>query len=406
MSLFLQRFGLPFGEKALSVVGPIGLGLAVYGLATGALSFHKARLITYLALVFLVLLGMTWHAAEPFSFAVGSNVNSLAQFLLLTGFATLTFAEPVDETAFFDRVTFWFGVIALAGILQFLAQFFGLGLFAFTGLLPDSILYESGYNLQILVGVGEVLKSNGFVLVEPSVFSQLMALALIIEAMGRRRLPYLAVFIAGLLLSFSGTGWIVLGAFVVGSMIGAGWRGLLIAVGVLIALGIVLAVASVAAPDFVESLAGRISEVNRPSTSGHLRFVTPFWVLSDVQAINPLAGLVGLGSGVSERLTLPYEYNVNTPIKVMIDYGAPVLVAYVLLFVIGRKTPVQTTVVLPAVVLFMFTGGYQQFPPMVFIVLLLTAVARLRVSEKTQPLGAARRQAPVPIRPWAASNAR
>ena len=128
-------------------------------------------------------------------------------------------------------------LVAIAGILQFAAQFAGLGLFAFKGLLPGSILFEAGYNLEIPIGVGNLLKSNGFVLVEPSVMSQLMSLGLIIEALGCRRAGYLAAFTAGLLLSFSGTGWIVLGAFVIGVAFVMGGRGLLIAGGVVAMLG-------------------------------------------------------------------------------------------------------------------------------------------------------------------------
>lgn len=88
-----------------------------------------------------------------------------------------------------------------------------------------------------------------------------------------------------------------------------------------------------------------------PDEVGQLVAAT-FWVLSNAQKSNPFVGLVGLGSGASDRMSLPYEYAMNTPVKVMVDYGAPVLVAYVLLFVLGGKTPVQAAVVVPAVVMF------------------------------------------------------
>lgn len=392
VSLVLQRFGVPFGGKQLSIVGPIGLALAAWGLFSGALAFHRGRLVTYLALFVLLMVGMVRHAADPGGFGEGVNTNSLAQFLILTAFATLTFAEPVDETAFFHLVTFALMLVAVAGILEFFAQFAGLRVFAFTGLLPDKILFEEFYNVEIPVGTGDMLKSNGFVLVEPSVFSQLMAVGLIIEAVSRRRLGYLAAFVAGLLLSFSGTGWIVLAAFVLGSAVVMGWRGLLIAGGVVGALGMVLVAAYFLAPDIVETIGSRLDEISRPSTSGHLRFITPFWMLHDVLSRDSLAWLLGIGSGGSERLILPYDYNVNTPVKVTVEYGLPALIAYVLLFVLGRKSPVQAAVVFPAVVLFFFTGGYQQFPPMVFIVLLLTAVARLRATKQPVALPADARQ--------------
>ncbi len=376
--LLLQRFGVPFGDKQLSIVGPVGVALAAWGLASGVLALHRARLVLFLLLVTVVLIGLGYHAALPSGLGDGSNVRSLAQFLLLTAFATLTFTERLEERVFFRLVTSILLVVALAGIGQFAVQFVGLRLFSFTGLLPDSLLFELGYNLEIPVGIGEILKSNGLVLVEPSVFSQMMAVGLMLEAVAFRRPAFLVAFAAGLLLSFSGTGWIVLAAFVVGSAVASGRRGLLTAGGVVLLLGLVLLVVSVAAPDFAAALIGRLDEVGHPGTSGHLRFVTPFWMLDDVMNADPVAFLLGIGSGGSERLPLPYEYDVNTPVKIMAEYGAPALLAYVMLFVVGRKTPMQRAVVFPAVVLFMATGGYQQFPPMVFLILLLTSVARLR----------------------------
>jgi hypothetical protein len=147
----------------------------------------------------------------------------------------------------------------------------------------------------------------------------------------------------------------------------------------MIALLLVLAsAATVLAPDATKVFEARLGEVSIPGTSGHLRFVTPFWVLSDVVSRTPSAALVGIGSGTAERLTMPYDYDVNTPVKIALEYGFPALLAYVLLFVVATRTAIQSALVVPAIVLFLFTGGYQQFPPMIFIVLLLISIARLR----------------------------
>ncbi len=377
--LLLQRFGLPFGGKAVSVVGPVGLALAGFEVARGTLILHRFRLASYLVLAICVLAGLAWHALQPGGgVGGGTNLQSMSQFLLLVALAVLTFAEPVEEGAFFRRVNFWFAVIAVAGAIQFAAQFVGVRIFAFTGLLPDSLLFEAGYNQQIPVGVGELLKSNGFFLVEPSIFSQVMALALIIEILAFQRLGYLALFMAGLLLSFSGTGWIVMFSFVAAAALGMGWRGVMISMATVILIGTLLGVAAHLVPDVADALHARFDEISRPGTSGHLRFITPFWALDDSLSTDPAAAIVGLGSGVSERLSLPYEYALNTPVKVILDYGFPALIAYVLLFVGGRRSPVQAGILVPTCTLFFFTGGYQQFPPVLFLVLLLTSVARLQ----------------------------
>ena len=385
--LFLQRFGVPLGGQSVSLVGPIGLALAFLGLLTGALAFSIWRLVAFLALTGIAVLGMVWQSSVPSSFDGGSQVQSTAQFLLLTSFAVFSFATPISERRFFARVNFWLAVIAVAGIAQFAAQFVGLGLFAFTGLLPDAILFEARYNLQIPIGFAGLFKANGFFLVEPSVFSQFMSIGLIIEILSGKRLKYLLLFSAGLMLSVSGTGWIVLASFVAAAALGMGLRGLAIAAGTLLAAAVMALAVVQFAPDLADAFGERLGEISRMGTSGHLSFITPFWLLDDVLARVPAAALVGIGGGISEKLTMPYDYNVNTPIKVALEYGFPALVAYLALFVLGAKSPVQAGLVVPVIVLFLFTGAYQQFPPVLFLLLLLISVARLRPDDPpaTQP---------------------
>lgn len=383
MCLFLQRFGLPMGaSKIFNIVGPLGIGLSVLGLLRGVLAFNRFRLFAFLALCACAMIGLSWHALQPGGGMEGAepNMQSLSQFLLLTSFAILTFAEPMDEKVFFRTVNFWLAVIAVAGIIQFVVQFAGIRIFMFTGILPKSILMELGYwNLEIPLGIGEIYKSNGFFLVEPSVMSQLMAMGLIIEMLAFRRPRFLGLYVAGLLLSFSGTGWLVLISFVLAAAIGMGWRGIGIALGTVLLLATLVGAAAWFLPSLADSLFARVHEFNTPGTSGHLRFVTPFWVMHDMLAFRPDALWFGLGAGVSERLNLAYDYNVNTPIKIVLDFGLPALVLYLSLFIGGRKSPLQASITVPAMMLFLIAGGYQQFPPLLFLILLMICVARLEV---------------------------
>ncbi len=376
--LFLQRFAVPIGSKPFNLVGPVGLGLAAVALVRGTLAFHRSRLACYLVLAILVTTGIMWQSLTPNSGEL--NFASMEQFLLLTSFAVLTFAEAVDEARFFRVVNHWFAVIALCGILQFFAQMVGIRIFSFVGIVPEPLLYEFGYNLVIPIGVADLFKSNGFFLIEPSTFSQIMAIALIIEMLAFRRLRYLGVFATAMLVSFSGTGWIVLASFVVAAVLGMGWRGIAIGGATVLLMGLLLGAGTLVAPDLAHALELRMDEFSHPGTSGHRRFVTPFWALSDTLDAHPGAALTGLGSGVSERLPLSYGYDVNTPIKIALEYGFAGLAAYVLLFVAHRRSPVQSGLLVPACTLFFFAGAYQQFPPVIFLILLLTSVARLTPS--------------------------
>ena len=375
--LFLQRFGLPLGGKGFSIVGPIGLSLAALFTLSGTLGLGTVRFVAFLILGALALVGVAWHALYPGHLGQEPNLQSLAQFLLLSAFGTLSFAVRVDEGRFFRLVNTWLAFIAVAGLVQFLLQLVGVRVFAFTGIIPDGLLYEAGWNLVIPVGTGDLLKANGFFLVEPSVFSQLMALGLVIEVLAFRRPRFLLLFFAGLLLSFSGTGWIVLGGFLVAAVVGMGWRGIATGAATAAVLAVALAGAAYAFPDLASTLQSRTDEITRPGTSGHLRFVTPFWITEDGLTETPSAAAIGIGAGVSERLTPVYEYDVNTPVKILLEYGTPALIAYTLLFVGGRKSPIQRRILVPVLVIIFIAGAYQQFPPMLFLLLLLVSVARL-----------------------------
>lgn len=384
ITLLLQRFGIPLGSKAFSAVGPIGLAFIAYALSRGTLKIHRFRLCVFLALSASVMLGLLGRSISPRSaFDGGIDLRSMAQFLLLTSFAVFAFAAPVGERTFFRRVNAWFAFIAVAGILQFVAQFAGIRVFRFTGLLPWQLLFEYGYNVQIPVGLGGLFKSNGFFLIEPSTFSQVMALGIIIEVLSFRRPWYFVLFIVGLLLSFSGTGWLVLGSFLLAAMFSLGWRGVAMAGFLVVVLGAAVGSGLLLAPNFADTFAQRIDEFSTPGTSAHRRFVTPFWALHDTLETQPSAALIGLGSGVSERLPLAYDYDVNTPVKIVLDDGIPALIAYVLLFLGGRSSGIQRSLTVPACTLFFLTGAYQQFAPIVFLVLLITSVAWLEPEEST-----------------------
>src|SRR5690606_28604443 len=100
---------------------------------------------------------------------------------------------------------------ALAGIAQFFAQFIidTPWLFDFSHYLPEAVRNVGTYNTQI--PVGDLYKSNGFFLREPSAFSFLMALAAIVELNTERRWQRVVLFVFALLLTYSGTGLLALG---------------------------------------------------------------------------------------------------------------------------------------------------------------------------------------------------
>ena len=383
IALLGSRIGAPFGNIQMSVVGPSLLALAAITFMNGHVCFHRTRLALYVLLCSLTFASVAIGAAQPERFGFGTSWPSLAQFLLLTSLVTLRFTEPVDETRFFTGVNALLAIIAIAGIVQFAVQFAGLSLFSFRDIVPDKLLFEDGYNLQIPIGTSAYLKSNGFFLLEPSVFSQFMALGLSIEILVLRRVRHIGLLLAGLIVSLSGTGWIILASFILATTIGMkGGRGIVLALVTVTLLGTGMAILAIAAPDFFDSFSGRIGEFSAPGSSGHARFVAPFWTVHDVVWRAPWSVLVGIGAGVGERLyLLPYEQSLNTPVKLFIEFGLPVMITYIVLLNAGAKTRAQGILLVPGMVMILFTGSYAQTPPLLYPIFLILCIATLKPAE-------------------------
>ena len=362
----------------INIVGPVGLLGGFIEVVRGRLSFNRTRLILFLGLLSLVTLGSMYRSMTTVPLGATGSVPSILQFLGLTFFTTFEFAVAMDERRFFFIVNRVLLFIAIAGILQFSIQFLGVQIFTFSDYLPSAIMAEKGWNLQISYGIGQLYKSNGFFLVEPSVTSQFSAVAIVIEVLFFNRLWYILIFSLAFVAAFSGTGGFVLFGFIVASSLRLGVRGLTNALILVMVLTVMSGLVMLVSPDVAAMAQGRMNELQTPDTSGYMRFVTPFMMIGDVLDDSPMVALVGLGGGTSEHLTLPYAYEVNTPVKIATEYGFPALVIYVALFLSARRTPRQEVLVLPLMLLLLFTGGYQQFAPIIFFVALITCVASLK----------------------------
>ena len=378
--LVLQRFAIPAGGLKISVATPLVLGLAAWALASGTLVIERRRMALYCGLCAVALFSVATQINLPLAMAPRMSLTSLYYWLAITAFAVLRFRHSVSETAFFRLVSLVLAALAVAGLVQFVLQFVGISFFSFIGVVPDQFLIEEQYNVTIPIDRG-LNKSNGLFLVEPSVFSQFMAVGVVVEALYFRRAAFLALFFVALLSSMSGTGWMVVGSYIVVLAISAGRRGLIGAI--LLAAGCALAFAalSVALPDFADMMSGRVYEFTLPGTSGHERFVTPFLALQDLLNAAPWVSVTGVGPGASEQLMIPYIYHLNTPIKVLMEYGIFGLMLYLGLLTWGTRTKRQTTLLAPLMVLLLLTGGYHQFSPILFAVLLIGTVAFVHQDE-------------------------
>ncbi len=376
--LLLQRFAVPFGSLELSVAAPLGLLLAVWGLAAGILTLDRRRAACFLGLCAMALVATAMHVNVPVAIAPRISLNSLAYWLVITAFAILRLREPMPEAQFFRLVSTWLTVVAAAGVLAFIGQFVGLTLFSFSHLVPARLLIEDQYAVVIPLKGSGILRANGFFLVEPSVFSQFMAVGIIIEWLTFRRPPRMLLYVAALLMAVSGTGWLVLTAFLLSFLPTLSLRRLLQVFGLLLVCAAAIVAASFILPTITADLFDRTGELSQPGSSGYARFVTPFMALGHVLHDAPWTLVTGLGPGASQDLLLPFKYTLNTPVKIVMEYGVFGLSMYLGVILMARRSARQRALLVPLMVLLMFTGGYQEFPPILLPVLLIATVAVLR----------------------------
>ncbi len=377
--LFLQRFGVPFGEFKLHFATLAAFALVAVGLALRQVLVNVSALVIYFAFAAATLLTGIINTELSTDATLRRSLPSLYYFVGLYAPFVFRARRPIPPIDVFRIVQNCLIVIAWAGIAQFALQFVGLPLFSFRNFVPAEFLVEEGYNIFNAAGAGEsIFKSNGLFLLEASLLSQVMAIAIMLEVLYFKRVLALVLFGVALFTALSGTGLMVLIVFFVMYAIGGESKRAtdMILVGVFVAVFYIL-VTSVFS-ELGGYLVGRQGEFFAEGSSAYLRFITPFQALAEIFKRYPSFILVGLGPGSAEALRLGFDYNIMTPIKILIEYGVVVLGLWMglLLFACSRRD--WRTLFWPTLFLFFFTGGYQQLGPIIFLLYALFAFAPSR----------------------------
>ena len=340
----------PFAAQSLSIAYLFILLAPVLGLVLGLLRLDSGRLSFFL--VFIGCIGaIQVFRGEPFS------LNSM--LLLVTLFVAYVFYLPRQDDPTASALRFFLGfatLLALAGIAQYGVQL-TVGLryaFPIENFVPEAFLI-GGFNMQAPIGYGEsAYRVNGIFLAEPSFFSQFMAVAIIAELLTSSRLLRVALYGLALLLSYSGTGLILL--VICGPLIlitRRHWGLLWLIIGAL-----VLAVALGSYID-LDKLTGRIGEFGAVRSSAHARFIAGFDVLTRFLWHDPLTALFGFGAGAfpGYAMRMPFPVAEMTLFKMLLEYGvlgAALYFAFIFYCVFRSTAPV---IVRLAVALTLFLNG-------------------------------------------------
>jgi hypothetical protein len=318
--LILDRFGLRLtAEFSIPPALMAMYGLLAAMLLTGAAELNPRGGLAYLAVVALATLSFLVNA----SLAPLPHI-SIASFLLLVVLYA-PFAVALRPGAVSPRLWRWSArmyvalalFVAAAGIAQYFVQF-GFQppwLFDYTPLIPEAIRSSGGWN--VAYSAGGWIKSNGFFLREPSIFSIAMAFALLCELSLDRRKWVLAVLGLALLLTYSGSGLLVL-VFGLLFPLGAG------------TLLRVLALALVGAAVFfvlgdalnLSYTLNRVDELGSAGTSAYCRFIYPGVVALQQIDSSAWTALLGHGPGTMERMDATCaDGHQTTYAKALFEYG-------------------------------------------------------------------------------------
>jgi hypothetical protein len=287
-SLFLPRFALRFGDTFLQLdLVAIGV-ILLYQFISGKLLIHYDRFWWFLGLAL----------AATCSLYLNFNRTMLTGYLLfvtLFSLYSLSRSSTVEQykstlQAFQSLVM----LLSCLAVVQFAAQFVGEydRLTHFYGIVPDFLLGPAQANGYFR----DSFRANGIFLEEPSFLSQFTALGILIEVLEFRRLRYLLTLSIGFLLSYSGTGLLLLLVFLP-------LAGLRHDRAALPALLVVIFALGLFATGIIDSSAftSRVNEFHSERSSAFARFVSPFYLAAqqfDMEALQAL--LLGSGPGTGK----------------------------------------------------------------------------------------------------------
>lgn len=372
-SIFLQRFAVP-------VLDTIALNLAVTTaaiallLARGSLLVDGRRLALFLAFAAAVMLSAARNAGE-------ASLASTA--LLCVVCAPYALSLRASEGMFhaclraFQTMVL---VCAWCGLAQFILQFAigPAGLFSFADHVPQQFLLN-GFNTVIpLRWDSPILKSNGFFFVEPSTFSQYLALAAVFELLFRGMTARLAVYLIALPTSFSGTGLLLL--IVMIPLVLLYRRDFRAIAG----LGLLGAIA-LATGDFwhLDALLARTGEFGSTDSSAYARFFAGGRLIGEFLLSSGADLAFGLGPGAFplHAKLMPYEVHDPAWAKVLFEYGLLGTLLFWPMLLAALLAGVPSRWVGAALLIGYFTfGGMLLDPRMQALVLVFCTLPRRRAA--------------------------
>lgn len=369
--LVLQRFCLFVGSAPVFFCLPIFLGLVAWMLASGRAQFRISSAWLFGAFTAIALTSSLVAINSADVRIGGFSLPSLTGLLLLYVALTVEPTERFDGSRTFAIFVGYVRLCAVLGIAQYFLQFVGFRLFSFLVAIPElrPVLIEPFYNYQPVVSYGSsIMRSNGFFLLEPSTFSQILMLGVVVDFFLRRDWRFLPLYGLAYVLTYAGTGLVALVlACLLFCLVAPSRAGrVLLLAG---AAATLAAAAAVLLPDQFAGLAGRAGEIESSGSSAYARYMTQFKVLDTLWG--ETRTLIGFGPGALDRAAFYSAGGGNAALKLFVDYGLLGLLTFAAFFIHALWRSPIAIVTLFVLVNFQLGGGNLLFAPLVVLAAIL-----------------------------------
>jgi hypothetical protein len=314
-AVLLQKIALP----GTGGIYPLSLfmfpAITAAAFLAGVLEINTTAFVWY---ALFVLMGTLSAALSP-----SPHVSVLSLGFLVVAQCPLIFRCVSSEISY-PRVMNFLSMVgcgsALIGVLQFMGQFVvGVDVAFFMDKhLPESVTV-TGYNSLIpLYWSSPVFKSNGVFFLEPSLFCQFLAVAVVAELLLKPKAFRLLILAAGLVSSYSGTGLTMLALFLPFYFLHHGHFRLFLFAAI-VSLVLIFFGDAIS----IDAFTRRLSEFSDVQSSGWARFLSMFRVLQEVVFANGLTFFIGRGPGTVQEQFQQFSFYAFDPTwgKVIYEYG-------------------------------------------------------------------------------------
>ena len=343
----------PLGAQGIDGSLLLLLAAPIVGSVMGCVQIEPRRLALYVIL--LAILG---------SFQIlQTDVSWSSMVLLVALHLPYIFAVPGEGDGnriikfFIDIVT----VFAWLGIAQYALQFVVSARFLFPleNFVPSTFIVQH-FNKQAALAYGsEVYRANGVFLLEPSFFSQVLAVAIVAELGNLRRITRLVPFGIAILASHSGTGLLLLAVCLPLYLVSRRHWNLLL-------IGLIALVAIIAFQDLLhlDRFVSRLDEFGSTRSSGFARFVGGFFLFDQYLWGDPWRTLFGYGAGAFADYSARSDYPVAEMalFKIVFEFGLAGAAAYFgFLFCCLIASPAPRLLILAVALTYLLNGIYTPF---------------------------------------------